>query len=296
MRNKRIVLAAVLLTLVGPPSAWSQAKNNSVRSQMLVSTQWLTDHIKDPNVVVLHVADNETDFKRGHIPGAHYLAFNKVTDDSGKVTTELPSAEQLRRAFSEAGVGDDSRVVIYATNWFPNAARVFYTLDYVGHGDKAALLDGGIEQWIAEDRPVKGGSEPVTPATFTPHVNDHVRALMDEVKKASEGDEQAQVVDARPARRYTAGHVPGAVNLYWMDTLQSEQHPVFRSPDELRKLYVDRGIEPGKKVLTYCEVGMQASHAYFLAKYLGYDAAMYDGSWQEWSASSQPMVKGEAKR
>jgi len=275
------------------------ANSNGVRSEMLVSTKWLADHLKDPNVVLLHLADNMSDYKRGHIPGARYLSMKKITTDNGPISTELPSVDQLQKTFSELGVGDNTRVVIYATNWFPDAARAYFTLDFLGHGDKAALLDGGIEQWLAEDRPVSGETPVFSPATFTPHVHENFRALLDQVKNdvdAKPGEEPEQLIDARPARRYSAGHLGGASNVYWQDTLVSEENPVFLSPEKLHAIYSSRGIVPEKKIVTYCEVGLQASHGYFLAKYLGYDAAMYDGSFQEWSSKDLPLVKGEAKR
>jgi len=275
------------------------ANSNGVRSEMLVSTKWLADHLKDPNVVLLHLADNMSDYKRGHIPGARYLSMKKITTDNGPISTELPSVDQLQKTFSELGVGDNTRVVIYATNWFPDAARAYFTLDFLGHGDKAALLDGGIEQWLAEDRPVSGETPVFSPATFTPHVHENFRALLDQVKNdvdAKPGEEPEQLIDARPARRYSAGHLGGASNVYWQDTLVSEENPVFLSPEKLHAIYSSRGIVPEKKIVTYCEVGLQASHGYFLAKYLGYDAAMYDGSFHEWSSKDLPLVKGEAKR
>ena len=271
--------------------------SKNLRSDMLVSTAWLAEHLRDPHVVVLHIADSRSDYKRGHIPGARYLAMSSISDNSGALSAELPPLEQLQRVFSEVGVGNDTRVVLYATNWFPNAARAYYTLDYLGHGDKTALLDGGIEQWLAEDRPTSSEIPKFVPATFTPRVHESVRALLDEVKRAAESTiAEEQIIDARPGRRYTAGHLSGAVNLYWQDTLVSEDHPVFQSAEKLRALYQARGIKPGKKIVTYCEIGLQASHAYFLAKYLGYEAAMYDGSYQEWTARNLAVVKGEASK
>jgi thiosulfate/3-mercaptopyruvate sulfurtransferase len=280
-----------------PPEAAANA--DSVRSEMLVSTQWLAEHLKDPDVVLVHVADNMLDYKRGHIPGARYLAMKKFTTDKGALNVELPSADELQKTFSELGIGDNSRVVIYATSWFPDAARAYFTLDYLGHGDKAALLDGGVEEWLSEDRPVTSETPKFSPATFTPHVHENIRALFEEVKNdvdAKPGEEPEQIVDARPAHRYDAGHLSGASNVFWLDTLVSEDNPVFLPPEKLRAIYAARGIVPGKRIVTYCEVGLQASHGYFLAKYLGYDAAMYDGSYQEWSSKNMPVVKGEAKR
>lgn len=299
-------LLPLMLALAIAPVEARQAATSSapaappkVRSEMLVSTKWLAEHLKDPKVVVLHIADSFADYKRGHIPGARFLATAKFIDNTGAIGTELPSVEQLTKAFGDLGVGEGTRVVLYATNWGPNAARGFFTLDYLGHGDRAALLDGGVEQWLAEDRPVSGETPTFKPTSFTAHLQPGVRALLDEVKKAVDarpGEEPAQLVDTRPARRYQAGHLGGATHLYWQDTLVSEENPVFLPPEKLRDLYASRGLVSGKKVLTYCEVGLQASHGYFLARYLGYEAAMYDGSFQEWSVKNLPIVKGAAKR
>jgi thiosulfate/3-mercaptopyruvate sulfurtransferase len=306
--TKTSVRAIVFLLLLAASSGIVSAQQGTpatpanpggVRSEMLVSTQWMADHLKDPNVVLLHLADKFSDYKRGHIPGARYLAMSDITTDDGPLNTELPAVEKLQKIFGDLGIGDNTRVVIYATNWFPSAARVYYTLDYLGHGDRTSLLDGGIEQWLAEDRPVTGEASKFSPAVFTPNVHANVRALLDEVKNdvdAKESEASAQIIDSRPPRRYTAGHLGGASNVYWMETLVSDDHPLLLAPDKLRALYASRGIVPGKKIVTYCEVGIQASHGYFLAKYLGYDAAMYDGSFQEWSAKNMPTVKGDAKR
>lgn len=298
-------LAVCVCLVLAGPFAFGQQKPSApvgpdgVRSEMLVSTQWLAGHLKDPNLVILHVADTLSDYKRGHIPGARFLALNKILSDDGPVTAELLSVEQLQQTFTELGVGENTRVVLYATDWFPDAARAYFTLDYLGHGDKAALLDGGIEQWLAEDRPVTGEVPKFSSATFTPHVHEGVRAQLDEVKSivdAKPGEETAQLIDARPPRSYAGGHLSGATNVYWQETLVSEENPVFLPVDKLRALYASRGIVPGEKIVTYCVVGLQASHAYFLAKYLGYDAAMYDGSYQEWTLKNMPVVKGDAKK
>jgi thiosulfate/3-mercaptopyruvate sulfurtransferase len=298
----RLGIFLLLLQLTNTAIAHQGAGSGSpdgVRSEMLVSTKWLADHLNDPNVVVVHVADTLRDYQRGHIPGARYLAMDKITVNNGAISSELPSVEQLQKAFSEVGISDNTRVVIYATNWFPNAARAYYTFDYMGHGDKTALLDGSIEAWIGENRPVTSEIPKFAPAPFTPHVHESVRALFDEVKNVVEskpGEEKEQILDSRPKGRYVSGHLSGAANVYWKETLVSDENPVFQPVEKLRELYASRGIVKGEKIVTYCEVGLQASHGYFLAKYLGYDAAMYDGSYQEWTAKNMAVVKGEDKK
>jgi thiosulfate/3-mercaptopyruvate sulfurtransferase len=291
-RNLAILLFALAAGAAPPQSAQAPA-----HPEMLVSTAWLAEHLKDSDLVILHVTDKRADYDRGHIPGAHFLQTSRFVDEHVGAMSELPPVEQLKKVFEEAGVGDNSRVVIYTTAWFPMAARAYYTLDFLGH-EKIALLDGSMDQWLYEHRPVSSDAPKYSPVTFTPRLKPQVRALLDQVKKAVEtADGNTTLVDSRPARRYKAGHLSGASPIYWQDTLVSDDSPVFRPIAELRQIFGQAGIKSGAKVITYCEVGLQASHGYFLAKYLGYDAAMYDGSYYEWSEMEHlPVVKGDAKR
>lgn len=272
------------------------AQTSSVRSDLLVSSQWLAQHLNDPKVVVLHVAEKKSDYQRGHIPGARYL---NTDDFSVGDVADLPPPERIKEIFEKLGVSDDTRVVIYTTAWFPMAGRAFYTLDYFGHGDKTSLLDGGIEHWVAEKRPVSQETPAITPGHLTPRVHENVRAVLAEAKQATEpANKSVTLVDARPDRRYKAGHLAGAVPVYWQETLlDPNDDPVFLSPEKLRALFESRGIKPGQKLITYCEIGLQASHMYFVARYLGYDAAMFDGSIHEWSmVNNLPLVKGDSPR
>ncbi|MFN8012596.1 MAG: rhodanese-like domain-containing protein [Holophagaceae bacterium] len=288
------VLGWAVLRWAALPCA-AQSAVPPVRGGMLVSTAWLAAHAKDPDLVVLHVADTFADYRRGHIPGARFLATAKFIENGGKLGSELPPVEGLAKAFGELGVSAKSRVVLYTTAWPPTAARAWFTLDVLGLGDRAALLDGGVEQWLAEDRPVTQALPAFPPASLEPRARPEARATLEEVRRALDapGGPSCRLVDSRPASRFQAGHLPGAANLYWKDTLESDEHPVLLPAEKLRALLAARGLKPGTKVVTYCEVGLQASHGYFLLKYLGYDAAMYDGSYQEWSAAKLPVVTGE---
>jgi thiosulfate/3-mercaptopyruvate sulfurtransferase len=273
-----------------PPAA------GDVRPEMIVSTEWLAEHLNDPKVVVLHVGDKRSEYDAGHIPGARFLELGDFIEGED---AELPSPEKLKETFEKLGVSNNTRVVIYTTAWYPMAGRAYYTLDYLGHGDHTALLDGGIDEWRAEKRPLEKEASKAARATFTPHLHPEVRAMMDEVKKVSEQDSKSvMLVDSRPEKRYRDGHIAGAVHLYWQETLVDPKNkPVFLPPDKLKELFVSRGLTPGKKLVTYCEIGLQASHNYFVAKYLGYDAAMFDGSIHQWShVSMLPVVEGTSIR
>jgi thiosulfate/3-mercaptopyruvate sulfurtransferase len=293
VRNKRLALAALLVCAT---MCFASDAQPPAHPEMLVSTQWLAAHLNDPKVVILQADDERTAYEKGHIPGARLLQTQDFVVGHQGLMDELPSAQKLKEAFEKLGVNDDSRVIIYTSEWYPGAARAYFTLDYLGH-ENTALLDGSIEQWKAENRALSTESPAIIAGTFTPHVNQHVRALLADAKAAAQNDSSTLLVDSRPERRYKQGHLPGAVPIFWEETVSNPKDPVFLSPEKLRALFVSRGVTPGHKVITYCEVGLQASHNYFVAKYLGYDAAMYDGSFYEWNDIEHlPLVKGASRR
>ena len=287
-------LTALTISFVLGLSSFAVAQA-AAHPEMVVSTQWLADHLNDPNVVVLQIGQNKAQYDEHHIPGARYLDFDDFMVSHDGIEAELPSVDKLKDTFEKLGVSDNSHVVFYTLDWYPLAARGYYTLDYLGHGDKTSLLDGGYQQWKAEKRPLSNALVSPARTTFTPHVNENVRALLEEAQAVSEdASGKTVLVDSRPPKRYRDGHLPGATNIYWKETIVDEdKSPVFLPPDQLRALFQSRGITPGMKLVTYCEIGWQASHTYFVAKYLGYNDAMYDGSFNEWNQLRHlPVVKG----
>lgn len=296
MRLKRYAAGLLMFLISLAVTLGAAAQTGGVRSEMVVSTQWLAEHLKDPNVVVLHVAQKRSDYDAGHIPGARALLWEDfmVGEDA-----ELPAPEKLKDTFEKLGVSNTSHVVVYTTDWYPLAGRAYYTLDYLGHGDHTSVLDGGIIEWKAEKRPIETSEPKIARASFTPHLHPEVRAMLDEVKKISAEDSKSvMLVDSRPEKRYTDGHIAGAVHLYWQDTVvDPKAKPVFLPPEKLKEVFAAHGIKPGQKLVTYCEIGWQASHNYFVAKYLGYDAAMFDGSIHQWQhMNNLPVVAGKSLR
>ena len=296
MLNRILQFAFISFLFVAAFSARSLAADGKVHPEMIVSAQWLSEHLNDPKVVVLHVGEKRSEYESGHIPGARFLA---LEDFIAGDEADLPPAEKLKAAFEKVGVSDDTRVVVYTTAWYPMAGRAYYTLDYLGLGDHTALLDGGIDEWRNEKRAVTKDEPKIAKGSLTPHVHPEAQALMDEVKKISVQPTKAvALVDSRPEKRYEDGHIAGAAHIYWQETLvDAKNKPVFLPPDKLKALFAARGVAPGQKLITYCEIGLQASHDYFVAKYLGYDAEMFDGSIHEWShMNNLPLVKGTALR
>ncbi len=290
-----VLLVAMSATAASSPA--DQPKTSgAAKPELVVSTQWLSDHLSDPHLVIVHIAHDEADYREAHIPGARYLAMDKFTDHNPPGTELLPP-DQLKKNLEDIGISDDSRVVYYALDWDPMATRLFFTLDYLGHGDQAALLDGGLDQWTREKRPISTQDATIIRGTLTVHLHPEIVAKMDWMKKQVENPNPNDVIiDARPSRRYRQGHLAGAESLFWETALVSEKEPVLKSPQELRQLFANAGVTGNKKAVSYCEVGLQASYTYFLARYLGFDAAMYDGSYSEWSSAKQPVVRGDSPR
>jgi thiosulfate/3-mercaptopyruvate sulfurtransferase len=218
---------------------------------------------------------------------------------------------ELKKVFERSGVGDEMRIVLYGDNSGLSAARAYFTLDYLGHGARAALLDGGLEKWKAERRAVSTSAIETKPAPFTPRVRAGTVTSLDVMRDLSWtvsniSADGAVLIDARPADEYTGakpgegvprgGHIPGAANVFWMQNLVSKENPVLRPVAELRRLYEDAGAAPGRTIVTYCRTGGQASHSYFTLKYLGYDVVMYDGSFFEWSTAAGTAVVSGSER
>jgi thiosulfate/3-mercaptopyruvate sulfurtransferase len=310
------MIASVLFLV--PSQAESQGRTYQkekpapVRSELIVSTAWLAAHLDDPKVLVLHVARARAHYDEGHIPGARFVGWDEITATRDGVPNELAPVADLQKLFERLGIGDGARIVLYGDNSGLSAARAYFTLDYLGHGERSALLDGGLEKWKAERRGVS--TEKVAPkaAGFQPRVRVSAVTNLDVVRDLSwtatnVTAPSVMLIDARPVDEYTGntpgdgvprgGHIPGAANVFWMQNVVSRENPALRSETELRKLYEQAGALAGRTVVTYCRTGGQASHAYFTLKYLGYDVVMYDGSFFEWSnTESAPVVAGRERK
>jgi len=293
-------IALAVLSMVASRLLTAQADAiPKLRPEMLVTTAWLAEHLNDPGLVVLCITSTAESYSRVHIPGARQIKLGDIAVTRDGIPNELPPVEELRKVFAAAGVSNSSRVVIYGERFNLFAARAYFTLDYLGVADRAALLDGGIEKWTAEHRPLSTETPKVKPAALTislrPGILVDTAAMRDLAKKP----EAVALIDARPTKEFTgeqlsedvtkAGHIPGAGSLFWMDMLVSRENPVLKPEAELRRMYAQAHATAGQPLVTYCRTGMQAAFDYFVAKYLGYDPSMYDASFFEWSLKDLPV-------
>lgn len=283
------VLAMMLLVVLNSPAkAFGEPK---VQESLIVSTEWLAAHLKDQSLVLLQVGDKD-EYLAGHIPGAQFVALADISTPRGSgLTLELPAIAQLEAAFEKLGVSDKSRIVIYfGKDWVSPTTRVFFTLDYLGLGDRASILDGGLPAWRAEGKPVTNVLTDPKPGHFTPRPKAGI--VVDAAwVSANLNKPGVMILDARAAKFYTgaeagsmprAGHIPKAKNIPFSSVVEDSNNK-FKSAGALQELFSAAGVKPGDSLTTYCHIGQQASVLYFAARYLGYEAHLYDGSFEDWS-------------
>jgi len=294
--HRSLVAVGVVLIAAAP---W---RSNGQSAPVLVSADWLAAHLKDPKVLVIHSAQQRSDYDAGHIPGSRWLPWTIYSISAqGGLSTQLPAPEPLDSALQALGINDDSHIVI-SGGPIQTSARLFYTLEYMGLAGKVSMLDGGIDVWREAGRPTER-----TESKATSRGNISLHPVAAKLADAAFVNANAQtagisILDARLPEFYLgessggqprAGHIPGASNVpfAWL----TGEVSVFRDKAKLQRLFDQAGVKKGNKVVTYCHIGMQASALYVAARILGYDAAVYDGSFEEWSRKSELPVVGPTK-
>ena len=269
-----LLLVAFGLLPVGTAQAQEEAP-------VLVSTQWLAEHLDDENIVVLNVHMAHTGMPTAYIPGARFVDYHELEDTVDDIPIELPPVGHLVEVFQAAGLSNDKHVVIYGVNPAHEAARAFMTLEYLGHRGKTSMLDGGFETWQAEDRPTVPDAVKPPRGTFEAHVDEDVLISADELVERLD-DPHLALIDARPAQQHGGGFIPGSYNLYWHDLIVSDEAPRLKDLDEVKARFHAAGAIKDGLVVNYCQIGMRASYTYLVSRHLGYQTRFYDGSFSEW--------------
>jgi len=293
-------LLILSLGLVASVSIAAQAPK--VKESMIVTTDWLAKHLNDDNLVLLQVGEKD-EYTASHIPRAQFVQIADISTPRGQgLTLEMPPVEQLKATFEKLGLSDNSRIVIYfGKDWITPTARVFFTLDYLGFGDRTSILDGGFPVWRTEGKPVTSDIVEPKKGTLTPRAN--ARLIVDAMwVKENLSNANVKILDARASQFYTGaeqgrmprgGHIPHARSIPF-STLVEEGTIKFKSAAALAELFNQAEVKSNNSVATYCHIGQQASLLYFVARYLGYDAHVYDGSFEDWSNRSELPVEKSA--
>lgn len=253
----------------------------------LVTPAWLQEHRSDPRIRVVD-ARKPMDYGAGHIPGAVNISAGEFLEMRGRVST-VPPPEKFGKMLGSRGISNDSLVVAYDDRYGTLASRLLFTLAYYGHRD-LALLNQNFDQYLAQGNPVETDPPAVGPAEYRPSAPAPVRATKEEVLAAANGG-KTRIVDTRTPNEYMMGHIPNARNIPWMAGVAQDR--VFRSPEELRKLFAEKGLKPEDDIICYCNTGMTSSHTYWALRLAGFPKVrMYPESMGEWLSDGKlPVVR-----
>ncbi len=288
--HRRAVLVCGIIVMVALP-----LHALAVREQMLIQPDWLQRRLG--TVTVLHIGD-AVGYDNSHIPGAALVEMSSLLVQRDGTPNELPPIDALERVFRAAGVGARERIVVYSSDPLL-AARAWFTLDSLGQGSRVAMLDGGLASWIAAGYATSKQRVQPKPGSFEaralPRTVTRLGAMRELIRLREQVGPDLVLIDARSLAQFCgeeagtdvprAGHIPGAVSLPFDSNLDATG--ALRSVYDLRVMYQRAGVTADSVNIVYCRTGMQASMTYFVLKYLGYDASLYDGSFIEWSNAGE---------
>jgi thiosulfate/3-mercaptopyruvate sulfurtransferase len=257
-----------------------------VHPEQLEETDWVALHGADPNIRLVDMRQNG--YAEGHVPGAVYLSPVAIRDAKAPPTF-LPTPAAFESLMGQLGIGDSTRVIVYDERGGIYAARLWWILNFFGHTN-VALMNGGWIKWSAEHRTTSTEAPPLATTKFTARPHPELVATASDVV-ASINKPGVKIVDARTTAEIDGrelrgikrgGFIESSVPVYWEDLLDP-QTKVFKSADDIRKIYEDRGIVPSQQVIAYCQVGMRASVDLFALHLIGHTHLRnYYGAWEEW--------------
>jgi thiosulfate/3-mercaptopyruvate sulfurtransferase len=276
--------------------------------EALVSTEWLAEHLGEPDLVVIdsswHMpASGRTgrdEYLQAHIPAARFFDIDAVSDHGNPAPHMLPSAQEFGSAMEQLGVGREDRIVVYDKSPIHTAARGWFTLRHFG-ARTVAVLDGGFQKWVAEGRPTESGEPSSREARFHAVAGDREVFTKEQILAGTgcaladaRGKGRFEATEPEPRVGIAGGHIPGARNLPF--GLLYNEDGTFKPLAELRQAFADAGLDPAEPFIASCGSGVTATSLIFAAHLLGSDGGkLYDGSWTEWGGDpATPKAAGPA--
>jgi thiosulfate/3-mercaptopyruvate sulfurtransferase len=281
----------------------------SPANRFLKSTDWLAEHLRDPNLVVVDASsvpvgqkgDAQADHRAGHIPGAVFFDIEAISDHSTELPHMLPGPAQFGEAVSGLGIGDGDTVVVYDSIGLYSAPRVWWTFRIFGAKD-VFILDGGLPKWKAEGKPLESGDSKRPPRKFNADMNVGAVATLADVRMALT-DDSAQIVDARSAERFAgkapepraglrSGHMPRSFNVPFQRVVENGR---LASRERIESAFSAAGVDLDKPIITTCGSGMTAAILLLALDSIGKQPLqLYDGSWSEWGSRPDLPVERDS--
>jgi thiosulfate/3-mercaptopyruvate sulfurtransferase len=286
-----------MLTMIAILFAAQVSPGGYARPELLVDTAWLEANLSNPAVRIVDM--RRSGYAQGHIPGA-VLLDNDTIRIADRPPTFLPTPDEFSALMGRLGISNDTRVVAYDDRGGIYATRLWWILNYYGHAN-VAVLDGGWRKWTLDGRPVSTEAPALAAARFDVRPGTVGVATMDDVKAAInrpgvtlvDARTQAEIEgrDLRGIRR--GGHIESSVAVYWEDFFDPETH-LHKPAAEIARLFREKGVTEDQEVITYCQVGMRASHDLFALALIGHDLGKlrnYYGSWEEWGNRDDTPIR-----
>jgi thiosulfate/3-mercaptopyruvate sulfurtransferase len=274
----------------------------------LVSTEWLAAHLGEPDLVAVDCSwhmpasgrSGRNEYLAAHIPGARFLDIDQVSDTAAASPHMLPSGEVFGAAMERLGIGRSDRIVVYDNSLIRTAARGWFMLRHFG-AQSVAILDGGMQRWLAEGRPTESGQPPARTARFDASARaaqvvgkDQVLAGVGTALVDARGKGRFEGSEPDPRPGVAAGHIPGARNLPFASLYREDGR--LKSVEELRQMFEQAGVRLEEPFVATCGSGVTANSLIFAAHLLSNDSVrLYDGSWSEYGADpATPKAVGPA--
>lgn len=289
-KNARLIVLLIGVAIIaGCLGGSSQGDQGYANPQALVNPAWVKNHLNDDMVKILEVGSNIDSYEE-HIPGALFIDWRKdIADPDNPIENMVAPKEQIEELLSGLGIERDDTIVVYDMNGNVLAGRMYWLLRYYGHED-VRFMNGGKRQWQKMDYVLTADIPTMDKTDYIiESMNPEYRVTIDHVVGNLENPD-VHIVDVRSPDQYSGkepvakrgGHIPGAVNVFWRQTL--DENGLMKSPSELAELYKGRGIDGDKEIIVYCNTGVLSAYTWFvLHELVGYeDVRLYDASWIEW--------------
>ena len=261
---------------------------------LIIEPSELLENLNLKDILIIDLSKREV-FEKVHIPGAVHIDPSEIIRGTPPAPGKLPKLSQLESLFARIGYSPERHIVVYDDEGGGWAGRFIWTLDVISH-TKTSYLNGGIHAWLAADAPVTNETVAMPASEVHLTINDQFIATMEDVNASIDLDD-VRIWDARSAgehkgeKRFAArgGHIPGAINLDWLDTMDREAS--FRIRADIKEVLVNLGLTPDKKIITHCQTHHRSGLTYLIGKSLGYDIKAYPGSWSEWGNNPDSLVE-----